>query len=232
MAESKHPNMWPVAERVLPHCDRALLYGPPGTGKTFMALHLAAAGQATYSVTVTEDMSASALCGHFVPTDSGAFRWHDGPGARGWREGAVIVLNEVNLAGGDLGAYLLNLCDDTESAVLTLTSGETIRPAKGTRIVATMNGDPSDLSEPLRTRFPVALYIDRPHPAALAKLPADLQGVAARTTADEDADKRVNLRTWYAFAALRQRTDPETAALACFGMRAKEVLNGLKIGAA
>lgn len=228
-------DMWPVAEAVLPHARRALLYGPPGTGKTYAGIRMAAERkQPLFSVTITEDMSAASLIGHFVPTDTGAFKWHHAPGARAWTAptGAVLLLNEVNLAGGDLGAALLNLCDDIESAVLTLSSGETIRPHKDTAILATMNGDPTDLSEALQSRFPVSILIDRPHPAAIARLPEDLREAARNTTLADDADRRINLRTWYAFADLRVKCGVEAAAMACFGIRAREVLTGLKIAGA
>lgn len=222
--------MWAVVEAVLPRTARALLYGPPGTGKTTAAVRARAHRQAfVYSLTLTPEMPAAELRGHWIPAGR-KFRWHDGPVIRAWREGAPLVVNEIDQAGGDVLSFLRVALDDPEVAVLDLPSGERVRPASGFSVVATMNGDPAvDLPGPLRDRFPVAIHVDEVHPEALARLPEDLRRLAAATTIAPDEERRVSVRVWLEFARLRDEMDEAIAARACFGPRAEQLLADLAV---
>ena len=218
---------WETVAAVARVARLLLVYGPPGTGKT----HAALGGRSdVYSVTVTPETPAAELRGHYVPR-AGEFVWQDGPAVRAWREGARLVVNEIDHAGGDLVALLLAILDNPESAVLTLPSGETVRPAPGFQCVATMNGKPADLLEALRDRFAVNVEIREPHPAAIERLPENLRKAAAGTvTADGDA--RITLRAWLAYADLIGAGVPETfAASAVFGDRAGDVLASMRVAA-
>jgi hypothetical protein len=94
-----------------------------------------------------------------------------------------------------------------------------------------MNGEPEqDLPPALRDRFPAALRIDEPHPAAIESLPSDLQDAARGTVCAEAADRRITLRAWLAFAAMRPLVGDEVSAAVHFGTdRAADILQSLRI---
>jgi len=219
---------WQLVSMILSNTDRTLLYGVPGTGKTYAAYETS---RPVYTITLTPETPAAELRGHYIPTD-GKFIWQDGPALRAWREGARLVVNEINLASGDALAFLLNLLDDASNARMTLPTGETVTPAPGFQCVATMNGQPDELSDALQSRFPVSLEIVAPNPAAIASLPNDLQNAALGSTLTQDAKLRINLRSWFAFATLRARIGSKPAAAAVFGERAQEILDSLTVAAA
>lgn len=227
-------NCWQILPKVLGNTRRALLYGPPGTGKT----HAAATcnvpdGQTVYSVTLTDETPATDLMGRFMLKNDGRGNvemvWSDGPGIRAWREGARLVINEIDHGGPDVRSFLHVLLDDPITAAITLPTGETVRPQPGFAVVATMNGVPTDLSEALRDRFPVRVHVNDVAPGALALLPEVLQPVARNTTLAVDSEKRVSIRVWLEFAQLAERVHVTTAAHACFGPDAQSVLDLLKI---
>jgi len=219
---------WEVAESVVAVGDmNTLLYGPPGTGKSYAA-------QSRYSgtvrnVTLTPDTPAAELRGHYHPR-GGEFVWVDGPIVAAMREGARVVVNEVDHAGGDTLSFMLAALDNRESCRITLPSGETVTPAPGFHVVGTMNGRPDDLLPALRDRFAAAVEILEPHPAAIEALPADLHN-AARGTVTATGDDRITLRSWLAFARLRVAVGPETAAAATFGANWRAVLDSLAVAA-
>lgn len=219
-------NAWTVAESVIQFGQgNTLLYGPPGTGKSYAAQ---SGGDTVYNLTITPDTAAAELRGHYHPR-GGEFVWQDGPIVRAMREGARLVLNEVNHAGGDVLSFLLAALDNPESCRICLPSGETVRPAPGFHVVGTMNGEPDDLLPALKDRFAAHVEILEPHPAAIDSLPADLQN-AARGTVTATGSDRVSLRSWLSFARLRAGLGAEVAAQAAFGSRWQAVLDSLRAG--
>jgi hypothetical protein len=244
MLSNRYDSAWALVEHVIDHTRTLLLYGPPGTGKTYAAhggsamspaveaAETAETSRPVYSVTLTADTPAAELRGHYVPM-GGEFIWRDGPVIRAWREGARLIVNEIDHAGSDALSFLLVALDNPETARLTLPNGETVRPAREFSCVATMNGDPAaDLPEALRDRFPVRVEIDTPHPKGVDSLPEDLRDAARGTVTAQEPERRITLRAWLAFAALRVRADEECAALAVFGReRAADVLQSLRLAA-
>lgn len=222
---------WVTIEQVLNVARRVILHGPPGTGKTRTPEVLAEArGQNVYSVTVHDDMSAQELVGHFVPAEGGMFAWHDGPAIRAWREGGLLILNEVDRASGSVLTALYSLLDDPESAVLTLTSGETVRPSGEFRAVMTLNGDPTVLPEALLSRAEAVLYVGKPHPMAMEALP---QGARDQVmNAYESEDRRLDTRKVRSFLFLvGAGIMNDEAATAVWGDAGKDVAAALALGA-
>jgi MoxR-like ATPase len=227
--------IWELIDLVQQHAQRILYYGPPGTGKTFRALRQESAKQAkaqpVYAITITPEMPAAELRGHYIPV-GGNFEWKDGPAILAWRNGGRLVINEIDHATGDVLSFLHNLLDDPEFAVMTLPTGETVRPAKGFQVIATMNGEPRDLPEALRSRFPVTIEITQPNPEAIAALPEDLRNAARGSCVADKEEARINLRRWYEYANLRKVIGEQHAAQAVFGARASAVLTSLKVASA
>lgn len=74
------------------------LNGPTGCGKTsFIREFLLRVNAPFVELTCHRRLDKSALLGGFVPTQKG-FEWQDGPAARAWREGLVLVINEFSIA--------------------------------------------------------------------------------------------------------------------------------------
>jgi len=224
--------VWDLVASVNQNSRSPSLYGPPGTGKSHAAHTADRDGRPLFTVTMTPDTPAAELRGHYVPSGN-EFRWQDGPALRAWREGGRLVINELNLAGGDALSFLLACLDSPQTAALTLPTGELVRPADGFQVVATMNGDPDeDLPAALRDRFPVAIEVNEAHPAGIAQLPHDLQAAAKGSVVVSDPARRLTLRAWLAFASLRTSIGAEAAAQAVFRSRAGDVLDALRIASA
>lgn len=227
---------WAVAEAVIGVADKVLLYGPPGTGKTTVAATHNLGGRKVFSVTMTEEKSASELVGHLTPVGD-VFEWMDAPGAASWRVdpgtglAGRLVINEIDHAAGDALDVLHVLCDDPAIASLTLPKHdlETIRPGKGFQVVATMNGTPDSLPEAVRDRFPVAIPLNSVRPSALAALDEDLRRPAATTSTIGDSRRRIGIRAWFAFQHLRREVGPDLAGRAVFGAGYRDLLSQWEI---
>lgn len=206
---------WIHIERILALDHNVVLYGPPGTGKTLAA----SKRDKVYSVTVTMETPAAELRGHYLPRGD-SFEWHDGPAIRAWREGARLVLNEIDQASGDAATFLHAILDDPDVARLTLPTGETVRPARGFHVVATTNAAdlPLVLPEALLDRFAARIHVDAPHPQALSALRNNGLASLVAATIRNDPDKRVSMRQAMAFRRLcLDGVDREVAAAAIFG---------------
>jgi hypothetical protein len=84
-----------------------------------------------------------------------------------------------------------------------------------------------ELPEALKDRFPVCIRINQPHPDALAKLSADLREYAIRMA--DAGERRISLRTFYAFDQLRKSLGDAEGARLVFGTQAQSVLDAIAI---
>ena len=115
MSEEFNMNCWDKLLSVIGISDRILLYGVAGTGKTYQANRLGLKkGQGTYNITLTADSTATELMGHYIATSDGGFRWKDGNGVRAFKEGARLVVNEIDHAGADVQTFLHALLETIE----------------------------------------------------------------------------------------------------------------------
>lgn len=228
---------WEIIDAVIATSRRVLLFGLPGTGKTYAAARRnVPKGTSVYQVTMTDETPAAEIRGHFIPKGE-EMVWMDGPGIRAWREGARLVVNEIDRASADSLSFMYALLDDPEFAELTLPTGEVVRPAEGFHVVATMNGSPYDLPLALQDRFPVTIEVMDVNPEAIEALPEDLRVPARESALVANEDRRLSIRMWMEFASLRPKLNSkfkskvkgtEMAAQAIFGARWNEALKAIK----
>jgi len=227
------PDCWQALKDVLDNgIDRVILFGPPGTGKTYAGMNFGNVAQGSFRITCTEDMTNLNVDGAFMPTSDGkAFRWYEGSALKAWKTGGRLVVDEIDKAGSDVFATLLNFLDSPESASWEHPeSGEVYRPSTGFSAVMTTNiEDMNDLPEALADRFPVRIRINQPHPLALKRLSRDLREVAVNY-ADAGND-RISLRTFMAFDNIRRALGDDKAAKLVFGYRADGIMDALRVNA-
>ncbi len=226
-----------VADVFAAGISNVLLYGPPGTGKTFAALRYGVVTGQAERLVCTEDLTTGEITGTWIPVGEGRWEWREGPAIRSWRgEGGLggrLVIDEVDRASGDALSTLLAMTDSPESARWrNPESGEWVRPGPDFSVVMTTNlEDLDDLPSALRDRFAVCIRIDRPHPSAVQSLSSDLRAPALAGSLGEP-QRRVSLRSFYAFDQLRRGCGAQRAAQLVFGDdKATGVLDALSIGA-
>ena len=163
----------------------------------------------------------------------GGWSWTDGKAVSAWKgdglRGGRLVVDEIDKAGADVFATLLAFTDSPESAKWeSPDNNRTITPKDGFSVVMTTNiENMRELPTALTDRFPVRIRIDEPHPDAIARLSADLRGVAVRMA---DAGKeRISLRAFYAFDQLRSSLSVEESAEIVFGDRAGAIMDAMRV---
>jgi hypothetical protein len=197
---------------------RILLFGPPGTGNTTYAMSLNPEAE---RITLTPGQFPDALLGKFLLRD-GSTIWVDGPATRAARKGVPLVLDEINMAGDELDSTLNAILDDSDICVLNLDNGEVVRPAKGYRVIGTMNGSPEQLKPSVLDRFDVVLKCNVPHDGLLQRLDSDAaKFIRNKMANDPDPDQwtpEISPRRMLAFCSLRAAgLGDEFAATICFG---------------
>jgi MoxR-like ATPase len=213
--------------------DRIILFGPSGTGKTYGGLNYGDTRGGAFRLVCTEDMTNADVSGSFMPSANGGFSWVSGSALRAWEgngySGGRVVADEIDKAGGDVLATLLSFFDSPESASWEHPeTGNIHKPRNGFSVVMTTNiENMRELPTALTDRFPVRIRIDEPHPDAIARLSADLRGVAVRMA---DAGKeRISLRAFYAFDQLRSSLSVEESAEIVFGDRAGAIMDAMRV---
>lgn len=228
------PQCWADVENALnAGIDRLILFGPPGTGKTYAGLNLGDVNAGAYRLICTEEMTNADVTGHYKPNAQGAWAWQEGSAIKAWQgdgqRGGRLVIDEIDKAGGDVFATLLAMTDSPESAKWEHPeSGRLVRPLDGFSVVMTTNIEHmNELPEALKDRFPVAIRINQPHPNALALLSADLRNYAVRMA--DAGERRISLRTFFAFDKLRKSLGDQESARLVFGKQAESVLDAIAI---
>jgi len=231
MTTATETNCWDTFNEVLAAgVKRLILFGPPGTGKTYSALHTALQpGQESWRLTCTDDMTQMEVTGGFMPQADGTFGYLEGPAVKARKAGGRLVVDEIDKAGGDVFATLLNMTDSDESAMWeNPLTGEKTTPARGYTVIMTTNVEQiEELPAALIDRFPVRLRIDRPHPSALMTLPYEWRGYADRMA--DAGSERMSLRLFQSLHQLSVQMGEEKAARLILGTRAEAFLTAIKV---
>jgi len=160
---------------------RTLCFGKAGTGKTTYAVSLHPESE---RITLTAGMFADALFGKFLLRDGSTF-YADAAATRAGRKGVPLVIDEIHMGGSELDAALHTILDDPAIARFNLDNGETIEPAQGYRVVATMNGSPDQLKDTVLDRFDIVIRCDTPHTGILKRLSPESAAFLANKMANE-----------------------------------------------
>lgn len=222
---------WEKADFALTNgLGRVLFYGAPGTGKTFYGMSYHLNGSNAYRLICTQEMTDADLIGGMKQSNDGIWRFREGVGIKAWREGARLVVDEINRANSDVESRLMALIDThTSSSWENPETGEIVTPKAGFSVVATMNGEPEDLAPAVLDRLVVQVEISTPHPDAINALPAYLRDIAKRVTHGHYTD-RYSLRNFVEFAGLYARSnDLAKSAEVCLPRLAEELSDALAI---
>lgn len=222
---------WEKAEFAIANSSRVLLHGLPGTGKTYFGLTKGLTeGTKAYRLICTEEMSDSDLIGGYRQAGNGLWKFREGVGIKAWREGARLVVDEINRMNSDVESRLMALTDTEVSASWqNEETGEIVKPHPNFSVVATMNGEPEDLAPAILDRFVVRCQVDTPHPEAIASLSEYLRGLATSLT-DPSASHRYSIRNFVVFEQLYNKThDLQKSVQSVFPESADTILDSLLI---
>ena len=156
----------------------AFITGLSGNGKTFSVEQACAQlKRELIRVNITIETDEDDLIGGFRLVN-GETVWHNGPVVEALERGAVLLLDEIDLASNKI-LCLQSILEGT--GVFLKKIGRVVKPAKGFNVIATANtkGKGSDdgrfigtnvLNEAFLERFPVTFEQDYPSPAIESKI--------------------------------------------------------------
>ena len=178
----------------------AFITGLSGNGKTFSVEQACAQlGRELIRVNITIETDEDDLIGGFRLVD-GATVWHDGPVIQALNRGAILLLDEIDLASNKI-LCLQSILEG--NGIFLKKIGKFVKPARGFNVIATANtkGKGSDdgrfigtnvLNEAFLERFPVTFEQDYPSPAIETKI----LGRVASTLGVTDVDFCKRLVDW------------------------------------
>lgn len=144
--------------------QNVLIEGPTGPGKTSAVLAYAAReGMPFYAVPSNIGIEPSQLFGKFIPDHNGGFKWVDGPVTSIFRNGGVLLINEVNFMPERVATVLFGALDKRREIVLLDNEGELIKGHDDLLIIADMNPEyegTRPLNKAFRNRFSIQVWWD------------------------------------------------------------------------
>jgi len=228
------PKCWQTVKDALDAgIDRIILFGTAGVGKTYAGLNFGELNGGAHRLICTDEMTNADVTGCWQPTSSGSWSWLEGAGIKAWQGngtvGGRLVIDEIDKAGGDVFATLLAITDSPESARWEHPqSKQIIKPTAGFSVVMTTNIEQmSELPMALKDRFPVAIRINEPHPDALLLMSEDLREYARKMC--DAGERRISLRSFYAYDKLRTSLGAKKSAEIVFGERSKSFLDAIAV---
>jgi hypothetical protein len=215
---------WEIAETMIRTGKHFCMWGPSDIGKSYLAQSVGG-----YSLTCHEQMQVAEIEGHVWPSGS-EWKWKDGPATKAFREGKPLILNELARCNPEILDKMLGLLDTRESAILTLPTGEVLRPTKGYVAIATANNDPAETLDIALQRRLISLHITKPHPKLLERIAAGEPRLAEMVAKSYEAEQgQLSCRGALNFLDLRGTFGDDVAARLCFGNRGRDVVQMLQV---
>jgi hypothetical protein len=139
--------------------QNVLLKGLPGVGKNALVDYVCAeTNRPRLRIPASRDLRYEELMGHYAPTEDGSFEFKPGLLYLAVKYGYIVVIDEVNMAGGDINAILHNLLERDDARVLVnRMTNDIVRPHPEFSIIGTMNpvgfAGTKELNEAFADRF-------------------------------------------------------------------------------
>jgi len=223
---------WNLVSLCVKNAFSTFVEGAPGLGKTFAGMNADGNELPVYQVTFNPDASVQEYQGTYTPTESGAWVWRDGPIMLAYRNGGILVLNEMGRASDAVLDFLLSILDSRESSAITLMSGETVKRNLDLRIVATSNAPFAKLPEALQDRFEARLKVNTPHPNIVTRLNSWMPGLGdmvRRSYGEGNKKPTITSREAFAYAKLARTMGSDAAAQAIWGYTSPDLVNEVKL---
>jgi MoxR-like ATPase len=224
---------WDLTDAAAQNATRILLYGPRGVGKSKWAQDMLRTTHKEISqCSLNEDIAMQELLGHYVPKGTN-FEWHDGPVMTAYRGGHGLVVNEMGRASGAVQDMFLAVMDDASVSMISLPTGENVKPGNKFQVVATSNASPESMDEALQDRFDCIIPINQPHPGLISHIDGLCEGLGEIIQRSyQDAQRSISPRRALAYISFTTGGMKEDiAAQLAFGARAKDILVALKANA-
>jgi hypothetical protein len=201
------------------------LAGPPGIGKTAGCFEIGSVlKKITQKVQSTPDLTPAEALGFYVPKGD-KFEWMAGPIDVCYREGGMLIIDEIAEASGPLKTFLYGALDRGPGGTISYV-GRTFKQAPGYQAIATMNEYPDQGSLPLPVldRFDAWFLVTEPSEPLYRMLDSDLQDICrdcyATSTRDPMLGPSVTFRMLLGYQKLRKLpvlTMEQAVSAACYG---------------
>lgn len=145
----------------------ALLVGDTGCGKTSMVEAVAEeTGSTLVRISINGATTPDELIGKYE-LKNGSTVFEKGPLYVAMEEGLTLVLDEVNMASGEVTSLLHPVMDDAHALTVSTNRCEVVKAHKDFRVFATMNpteeySGTKEMNAAFASRFGLTLYVDYP----------------------------------------------------------------------